>query len=891
MKKIRYILSALTLLMASATAHAQVFDITFSENGKFGFTLQSYTLITFSINQNGKSQVFMQSGADKIKKHDVTLEHNNRYGFVLTAVSTIAPGQDGGLPEGNFPAQAPKRTVETPTTAAEPALTGPALVLMRSDNAPAIYYVNATTPEVTLKLVAGKYIVNNSEVEGTVSAIYYVDPHQPVKHEAVAPTSTADGNIEYWYCARCNEGFRDEACTDKYAKNSWVRAMVSGTVTWSDADNQDGKRPESVTINLLRGGELTDKSATVTASDNWAFSFDALPRYDGESKITYSVSENKVTDYTTAVDGYNVTNTHTPETISISGVISWTDNDDFDGIRPESVNITLLNGGDEAEDITVTAEDNWAFSFTDLPKYSSGTPIEYSISAPEVEGYTAEKTDNDVTYTHTHTHTFVPVMDDENSSFTWTDYTAAVLNLECSNTECYETLSVDATITSEVTVVPTTEDEGVLTYTAKVIYDEVEYVSMAEVSIDKITAENTTTVTGNITPDNNSVTIIAATTESVTETHTVTAPTNGTANIVLAGGTEGAAANVNVSVPAGATINITSSGEGMTIIKGNINVAEGGTINISNTKVDGTVNGTINVNENTSIDITDATVTGKIKAAKATVLAGALEIGGLTVNEEGNQVAGSVNLADAVAASCPIEFIVPGDKVTVARQLAENVSGTMMLPCTVPVREISGAKIYSFGGVREDMSGVDMTMVTTGNLEAFKPYCIIPTADKITLLGDDATFPKTPSEMGTTTVGDWKFVAVNKKITWEAGDPALGTVYGFAGVTKNDIEAGTFVMAAAGAFVDAGRSILICSGGATGQNSGAKAINGSTSNELPSSIKVYFHNADETTGIAEINTETGEMSPVVWYDLNGRLIAEPTKGGIYIKGNKKVMVK
>jgi len=489
-------------------------------------------------------------------------------------------------------------------------------------------------------------------------------------------------------------------------------------------------------------------------------------------------------------------------------------------------------------------------------------------------------------------HDYQVVKDhDTNPKWVWADdKSTAKLEICCQrNSEHWDSQNV--TSTSEVTTLPTTESEGVLTYTAKVTYNGEKYVSTAEATIPMIPAVNTTTITNDITPENNSVTVIAATTESVTETHTITAPNKGTANIVLAGGTEGAAANVNVSVQAGTTINITSSGTDITTIKGDISVAEGGTINLSNVKVEGKLSGDVNVKENTSLDITDATVDGKIYAADATVVAGAANIEGLTVNNDGKQVASSVNLADA-AASCPIEFTVPGDKVDVKRQLISDVSGTMMLSCTVPVSEIRGAKIYSFSGVKSDMSGVDMTEVATGNLEAFKPYCVVPSTDKITFAAEaTVTFPKTPSVMGAEEKNDWKFVAVNQEITWKAGNSALGTVYGFAGETKNGIEAGTFVMAAAGASAAPGRSILTATSGATTQQSGAKGINGSASSELPSSIKVYFHNANETTGIATLNTETGEMTSVQWYDLNGRRIDEPTKSGIYIKGNKKVMVK
>ena len=45
---------------------------------------------------------------------------------------------------------------------------------------------------------------------------------------------------------------------------------IEGSKTWNDNNNQDGKRPGSITIRLYADGrELTDKVQTVTASNGW----------------------------------------------------------------------------------------------------------------------------------------------------------------------------------------------------------------------------------------------------------------------------------------------------------------------------------------------------------------------------------------------------------------------------------------------------------------------------------------------------------------------------------------------------------------------------------------------------------------------------------------------
>ena len=79
-----------------------------------------------------------------------------------------------------------------------------------------------------------------------------------------------------------------------------------------DNNNQDGIRhgirPSSITVNLLANGKKIE-SKTVTASDNWQYSWDNLPAYAHGKKIIYTVTENPVAGYTSTVDGYNITNT------------------------------------------------------------------------------------------------------------------------------------------------------------------------------------------------------------------------------------------------------------------------------------------------------------------------------------------------------------------------------------------------------------------------------------------------------------------------------------------------------------------------------------------------------------------------------------------------------
>ena len=182
--------------------------------------------------------------------------------------------------------------------------------------------------------------------------------------------------------------------TDKKAVTT-----VSGTKTWKDNNNQDGIRPSSITVNLLANGRQV-ASKTVSASNNWQYSFDNLAAYANGQKITYTVTENAVAGYTSTVDGYNVTNNHTPATVKVSGTKTWKDNNNQDGIRPSSITVNLLANGRQVASKTVSASDNWQYSFDNLAAYANGQKITYTVTENAVAGYTSTVDGYNITNTH-----------------------------------------------------------------------------------------------------------------------------------------------------------------------------------------------------------------------------------------------------------------------------------------------------------------------------------------------------------------------------------------------------------------------------------------------------------------------------------------------------------
>ncbi|QIL51294.1 Cna B-type domain-containing protein [Weissella coleopterorum] len=84
---------------------------------------------------------------------------------------------------------------------------------------------------------------------------------------------------------------------------------VDGQKTWVDNNNKKGLRPNNITVNLLRNGTKID-SKVVDEAANWKYTFIDLPVSDKDNNpYTYTISENTVNNYTTKIDGNNLTNT------------------------------------------------------------------------------------------------------------------------------------------------------------------------------------------------------------------------------------------------------------------------------------------------------------------------------------------------------------------------------------------------------------------------------------------------------------------------------------------------------------------------------------------------------------------------------------------------------
>lgn len=162
---------------------------------------------------------------------------------------------------------------------------------------------------------------------------------------------------------------------------------------WNDHNNQDGLRPTSFLVTLLQNGVPSSFTATLSASNNWHYTWDKLPMYKDGKLITYTAEENPIPNYTTSyetsADFPIVTPdipTHLMTSLEVSKV--WRDDDNQAGLRPTSVSVTLLaNGQPLLPPISLNAQNNWHYQWTNLPVYAHGMPIIYSVEEAPLTHY------------------------------------------------------------------------------------------------------------------------------------------------------------------------------------------------------------------------------------------------------------------------------------------------------------------------------------------------------------------------------------------------------------------------------------------------------------------------------------------------------------------------
>ena len=121
---------------------------------------------------------------------------------------------------------------------------------------------------------------------------------------------------------------------------NWQCRDLKVTKQWDDKNDQDGIRPQSITVKLVANGQETEETLTLSNGNNWTGTFNTLDKYKDGQEIAYTIEEVPVEGYSSKVTGdvsagFTITNSHTPSNIQVTvtprNVVAYTGGDSVAG--------------------------------------------------------------------------------------------------------------------------------------------------------------------------------------------------------------------------------------------------------------------------------------------------------------------------------------------------------------------------------------------------------------------------------------------------------------------------------------------------------------------------------------------------------------------------------
>lgn len=219
------------------------------------------------------------------------------------------------------------------------------------------------------------------------------------------------------YYNQTTSGNATEGFTIIYSSNSG-KMDLQVKMEWNDEKNIDGIRPDSIDVELYEYGkaEGTGKIGTLTASNNWTYTFKNLDKFK-EERISYELKQLNLPD--TYEETYNwhtdaddtkeiktIVNTQknkSPEAVRSKATVQmeWNDNNGQDVPKPDSMRVRLLvNGQDIGQTFTLDESNSWSMEIEALPKYlSDQEPVYTFVPVDSSEDYTISTVHNGNTTT------------------------------------------------------------------------------------------------------------------------------------------------------------------------------------------------------------------------------------------------------------------------------------------------------------------------------------------------------------------------------------------------------------------------------------------------------------------------------------------------------------
>lgn len=186
-------------------------------------------------------------------------------------------------------------------------------------------------------------------------------------------------------------GHKDSDPDPNPSGNKYTQNFV---IDISDNDNEDGSRPEKVTVTVTDGKGAEEKfevnvksgkrfTKTLEVPDETAWSIKSVEGFPDRFKISLSS---------------NIANVeYTPEKATNTVSVKFEgDGDNVDLTRPTSVLVYVKNGESTIKNVTVDSGTNWSANI-EVNKYREGVEAKYTIDCDDVKNYSKTVDGNTIT--------------------------------------------------------------------------------------------------------------------------------------------------------------------------------------------------------------------------------------------------------------------------------------------------------------------------------------------------------------------------------------------------------------------------------------------------------------------------------------------------------------
>ena len=245
--------------------------------------------------------------------------------------------------------------------------------------------------QLTMRIYNGEELIYNASPDEAGALADYVLLGELSKGEALdlnveldVPIELGDeyahrvGEVDWVFLAECIE-------YDKLTVHK----------VWDDNGYPD--RPDSVIVHLLCDCDSVEE-IELNEENQWTYTWDDLDDRH-EWSVEEADAQNYEVSYLTEDNTVFITNymdyepEPDPEPVDLTVKKVWSDDNDKRDIRPEFISVTLYNGKQAVEKVTLNAENNWTYSWEDLDGKGNWSVIETGIP----KGYTPSyRTNGDV---------------------------------------------------------------------------------------------------------------------------------------------------------------------------------------------------------------------------------------------------------------------------------------------------------------------------------------------------------------------------------------------------------------------------------------------------------------------------------------------------------------